>query len=179
MSQMGEFYQIEKDDFDWVYAQIIEETSSDMEFQIISSQETICIPKGNQREIEVNASIIEQLGVKEGRLKHVYILPTYHFFGNDFKGCCNPIYGFQVFLKEDYELISSQLNALLSAAKAYYSYPVDLNYDKDEFIRKQLTGVFNVNQLFKRLTQLGIDKIDKTEVLKKAESATSTENSHF
>lgn len=179
MSQIGEFYQIEKEDFDWVYAQLIEKTTSDLEFQIVSSQEMICIPHGSQREIQVNASIIEQLGVKEGRLKHVYILPTYHFFGDDFKGCCNPIYGFQVFPKEDYDMISNQLDTLLSAAKAYYAYPVDLNYDKEEFIRKQLTCVYNVNQLFKRLTQLGIDRIDKTEVLKKAESEASTENSHY
>ncbi len=169
--QIGDYYQIEKDNFDWVYAQVIESRGSDLTFQTVTSQETVCIPSGYQREIQVNSSIIDALGVKEGQFNQVYVLPTYHFFGNDFIGCCNPIYGFQVFPKEDYDRIANQLDALMRAAKKHYTHPVDLNYDKDEFIRKQLACIYNVNHLFKTLHQLGVNIIDKTEVLRQVENA--------
>ena len=170
MSQIGAFYQIEKDNFDWVYARIVGETASNFEFLTVASKETISIPQGNQREIQVNTSILEILGVEEGLFNDVYILPTYHFFGKDFEGCCNPIYGFQVFPKADYNKISYQMKTLLNAAKEHYSHVVDLNYDKDEFIRKRLSCIFNVNQLFDRLRELGVGKIDQLEVLRKAEN---------
>lgn len=179
MVQIGEFYQIEKEDFDWVYAQVIGATTSDLKFQTVSSQEIISIPRGNQREVQLNSTIIEQLGVKEGQLKHLYILPTYHFFGVDFEGCCNPIFGYQVFPKEEYNTVSNQLNTLLEAAKNHYSYTVDLNFDREEFIRKQLICVYNVNQLFKRLLLELNTEIDGTEVLKNAELKLSVDSSPF
>lgn len=179
MSSKNTFYQIEKEVFDWVYAQVIDETPSHLECKILSSQEKIRIPKGNQREIQINRSFLEQLGVKNGRLNHIYILPTYHFFGTDFKGCCNPVFGLQVFPKADYETISSQMDSLLNAAKDYYSFPIDLYYDKAEFIRKRLNCVYNINQLFDRLEQLGLPVLDKIEIVTKAEAKPSNEGVHF
>lgn len=166
----GEFYRIETDNFEWVFTKVLSILETRIEIETIQSKELINVRKGALREIPISDKLLSIIGVKEGKLGNLYVLPTYHFFEEGFDGCCNPMYGFQVFRKEDYSNINTKLKLLLKQAKLRYSHPIDLTYDKDELIRGELFSIYNVNELFESIQLYGISIPNKEEIIRRIEA---------